>query len=65
MEQKTHIKPGRRYYLHRKVKEVARLFAANKTGIIYVPFNEFEFGKHQKYIDALVAIGYSVQTEII
>jgi len=63
MKKKSHIKNNRRYYLHRKVKEIANLHAQNGTGIIYLDSLEID-EKYTKYIDQLRSIGYSVQLSI-
>lgn len=36
------MKNSRRYYLHRKIKQFARLEAKNGKGIIYLPYNFFD-----------------------
>ncbi|MEO0473277.1 MAG: hypothetical protein AAF206_26930 [Bacteroidota bacterium] len=50
------MKDSRRYYLHRKVRQLYKLNARSKT--IYVPFDTIV---SDKYTQELMKSGYSVQ----
>jgi hypothetical protein len=59
------IKNNRRYYLHRKVKQINGVLLSVKLKTMYINSNDNPARYiENKYILALVNAGYSLQTQI-
>lgn len=53
------MKPRRRYYIHKQLKQWYAVHARSKT--IQIPYGETPSPRAQKYLQELASIGYNLQ----